>query len=179
MSKQVKGFTLIELMMVVAIIGILSAVALPAYQDYIIRSKVSEGLSLAAAAKTAVVETYASRSTGGIPLYVGNGTSTPGSFAYEFPVNGTENVQSIAIDGIADVTAVAAGEATISITYRNQVAIALGAGNPIRLVPGAGAIGATGVPTAILSPNGPVVWGCLTTAVHVAAFKFLPANCRF
>ena len=51
-----KGFTLIELMIVVAIIGILAAIALPAYQDYTTRSKLSEGLTLAAAAKTAVSE---------------------------------------------------------------------------------------------------------------------------
>lgn len=51
-----QGFTLIELMIVVAIIGILAAVALPAYQDYTIRSKVTEGLTLAASAKTAVSE---------------------------------------------------------------------------------------------------------------------------
>ena len=59
MLKQTqKGFTLIELMIVVAIIGILAAIALPAYQDYTVRSRVSEGLTLAQAAKTAVAETF-------------------------------------------------------------------------------------------------------------------------
>jgi type IV pilus assembly protein PilA len=53
-----KGFTLIELMIVVAIIGILAAIAIPAYQDYTIRAQVTEGLNLAGAAKAAVAETF-------------------------------------------------------------------------------------------------------------------------
>ncbi len=63
MKKIQQGFTLIELMIVVAIIGILAAIAIPAYQDYTIRSQVSEGLSLAGGAKTAIAEFYSNRGT--------------------------------------------------------------------------------------------------------------------
>jgi len=63
MTKLQKGFTLIELMIVVAIIGILAAIAIPAYQDYTIRAQVSEGLNLAAAAKAAVAESFLNRGT--------------------------------------------------------------------------------------------------------------------
>jgi len=61
MKKVQQGFTLIELMIVVAIIGILAAIAIPAYQDYTIRAQVSEGMNLAAAAKAAVAETFLNR----------------------------------------------------------------------------------------------------------------------
>src|SRR5690349_23882855 len=61
MTKLQKGFTLIELMIVVAIIGILAAIAIPAYQDYTVRAQVTEGMNLAAAAKAAVAETFLNR----------------------------------------------------------------------------------------------------------------------
>ncbi len=63
MNKMQKGFTLIELMIVVAIIAILAAIAIPAYQDYVIRSQVSEGAALADGSKTAVAEFYANQGT--------------------------------------------------------------------------------------------------------------------
>ena len=61
MKKVQQGFTLIELMIVVAIIGILAAIAIPAYQDYTVRAQVSEGLNLGGGAKTAVTEYFQDR----------------------------------------------------------------------------------------------------------------------
>ena len=106
MKSAQQGFTLIELMIVVAIIGILAAVALPAYQDYTVRAKVSEGLNLAAGAKTAVAESRLSNGT-----YFGAGNASYG-LALGTSINGN-NVSSVSV--------IANG--VILITYSDEPAI--------------------------------------------------------
>jgi type IV pilus assembly protein PilA len=110
--RQQKGFTLIELMIVVAIIGILAAIAIPAYQDYTIRARVTEGLELASAAKLAVSETMMTGNAKGsganaITVQTDTGYITPAA---------TTNVASVAVaaGGVITITyTAAAGGGTI------------------------------------------------------------------
>ena len=108
--KNQQGFTLIELMIVVAIIAILLAIAIPAYQDYQVRTRVSEGLNLAAASKLAVSETWSS-----INRFPGNNASAG------LPASGSirgNNVRSVAVgaNGVITVTYSGIPVGTLTLT---------------------------------------------------------------
>ena len=96
MKRIQQGFTLIELMIVVAIVGILAAIALPAYQDYIIRSKMSEGVAALAACKTSVSEYV---STHGTIMPADADTAGCSTRASQY-------VASLAFDGISQISVV-------------------------------------------------------------------------
>lgn len=99
LHKTQKGFTLIELMIVVAIIGILAAIALPAYQDYTIRAQVSEGMSLVGASKVAMAE-YFQNEGGWASDQASYGLPPSGSITGQY----VSDVDSVAADGVIQVT---------------------------------------------------------------------------
>jgi type IV pilus assembly protein PilA len=148
MKKQ-QGFTLIELMIVVAIIGILAAIAIPAYQDYTIRAQVSEGISLASGAKTAIAEYY--QNNGDMPA--------------DNTVAGIEAPAVIFGKYVNDVTVarVDADNATVTVTFARDANQNLidnqGAG---LILQGTGAAGS-------------VNWSCLNSEIPD---KWLPSACR-
>jgi type IV pilus assembly protein PilA len=163
MLKSVqKGFTLIELMIVIAIIGILAAIAIPAYQDYTIRSQASEGLTLAGAVKASIAEYYADKGTW--PDDIGDGA---GDLGFTAPPQG-KYVEGITVD-----------QGNIVIEYGQQANAANLVGMFLVLSPG-------------LSDNNDVIWVCgyaaapasMTTPAPAPAQttdvlgKYLPSNCR-
>jgi len=172
MSNRVqKGFTLIELMIVVAIIGILAAIAIPAYQDYTIRAQVTEGLNLASSAKAAVAETFSSTS-----VWPANNTDAG--------LDGTP--ANISGKYVVSVGVSAGGQ--ITVTYGNQAHANIG---------GAAAADETLIITPFTSPNGDVSWQCGSFVISATGLtqstgsavqgpttggtvdqKYRPANCR-
>ncbi|GGY15924.1 pilin [Rhodanobacter panaciterrae] len=149
MKNMQKGFTLIELMIVVAIIAILAAIAIPAYQDYLVRSQVSEGAVLADGAKTAIAEYYSN--TGNFP-----GSNASAGLAPKTNIVGKYviSVATGATDGSTN--------GVIKVAYGNSANAAL-SGKFFGL--------------SAITHAGSIEWTCKGTTTTVAT-KYLPTSCR-
>jgi type IV pilus assembly protein PilA len=154
-----KGFTLIELMIVVAIIGILAAVALPAYQDYTKRAKMSEVVLAASSCRTTITEIFQSAASGGLP--------TADQWGCESSTATSKYVKKIETNatGIITVTASGFGDTTID-------------DKKITLTPYVDAAGATTMTTTDAG-KAIAVWKCgPASGTNGVAAKFLPGSCR-
>ena len=169
MQMVQKGFTLIELMIVVAIIGILAAVALPAYQDYTIRAKVSEGLVLAGGLKTAISETFQSKGPSTMTCTGATDCATLGASAMDSTaLASNKNVESI-VSGATGV---------ITISYKPAVVPT--AEKALLIAPITAASAALDL-SAAANAGQQISWICGTgvaATLSTLQSKFRPANCR-
>jgi type IV pilus assembly protein PilA len=172
MKRQIQqGFTLIELMIVVAIIGILAAVALPAYQDYTTRAKVSEGLVLSNSLKTAITETYTSKGTVSMEC-------TSDTTCAAIGANGMYSSVMASNRNVASIVSSATG--IITITYKP--ASGVGTGNVIAIEP-IDSAGAAGNTTALAlnsdtNAGKTISWICGANTNTTVLAKYRPASCR-